>query len=131
MRYGIEAEPWEGNGPCMDCEGRSPFWHAVDSLWDAVMGDGRRDPPGTICPVCFTIRAWAKGIEGQWFWSNGPCEFVPLDDLIQARDEGRADVAQRDAQIERVRALCFASPQASKLRALLAAILAALEDPHA
>jgi hypothetical protein len=105
VRFGpVEAEPWEGNGPCMDCEGRSPYWHVPNRLWDAVMGDGERAPGGLICPVCFTIRAWRKAVEGwdgQWWWTpHDPGVYtVPLDDFIYQGEHLHA----AEADIERVR----------------------------
>lgn len=98
IRYGIEAEPWEGNGPCMDCQGRSPYWHALNDVWDAVMANEHSEasgatPGGVICPTCFVIRAWQKGIEGwdaQWWWGPGPAtsiNAIPEADWLRLYDE--------------------------------------------
>jgi hypothetical protein len=94
IRYGIEPEPWEGDGPCQDCEGRSPMWHAPNDLWDSVMGDGERMPGGVICPVCFAIRAWKKGLpKERWYWAVLPMELIPVQDLLDA-------YAQRNEEID-------------------------------
>lgn len=106
IRYGIEPEPWEGNGPCADCEGRSPYWHVPDEIWDAVMGDVSA---GVVCPVCFTIRAWKAGIDGwdrQWWWLPSP-DFlaVPNADFIRAMDEliaTEATLEARNREVERL-----------------------------
>ena len=102
IRFGIEAEPWEGNGPCMDCEGRSPYWHAPSDLWQQVMGtEGDQSyPPGFICPICFVIRAWRKGLFTDpmiwWTWTPTPSGFLPEGDFLNMRDERDAAEKERD-----------------------------------
>ena len=55
------------------------------------MGDGEHTPaPGLICPVCFTIRAWKRGVEGwdsQWNWVLPGTEFAPVTDVVDASQE--------------------------------------------
>jgi|ERR1039458_519599 hypothetical protein len=118
-RFRGESEPWEGNGPCMDCEGRSPYWHAPNDLWQRVMDrEGEfdhHDPPGLICPVCFVIRAWKKDLpefRAWWTWTPIPPDFLPRGDfdwaiarrneVLAERDRLRED---RDWHVEQERAL--------------------------
>ena len=97
----VIPEPWEGNGPCCDCGGRSPSWMAPNELWDAVMGSEAFErlgvfPTGVICPVCFAQRAWTRGVADDghaWVVALEPIRMVPASDVIRAYDERNAALA--------------------------------------
>ncbi len=98
----ITPEPWEGNGPCMDCGGRSPYWHAPNDLWQDVMsrpGSDPHDPGGLICPVCFIARHYAKHPDEEKVWwtlTPIPAEFLPRGDFDWAIDRRNAVLVERD-----------------------------------
>jgi len=111
VRFGpLKAEPWEGNGPCDDCAGRSPYWHAPDDLWQKVMsepGKDPHDPGGVICPVCFVIRAWKKELPefaSWWTWTPIPTGFLPEGDFHWAIDRRDEALEERDALASRLSA---------------------------
>lgn len=89
----------EARDKCMDCGGFSPYWHAANDLWARVMGDGKPDPVGTICPTCFAVRADAKNLpesELRWIWSPEPLRMVPDSEVLDAYERRRAAEARID-----------------------------------
>lgn len=51
----------------MDCGrtyGLMGWWRASDELWRAVTG--RMDGSGLLCPDCFGMAAYLRGIELRW-----------------------------------------------------------------
>lgn len=64
---GTSNEPWEGNGPCADCGGRSICWRAPDDLWEIVAAN-----VPFLCPVCFVARCWARTDLGYTTWRLVP-----------------------------------------------------------
>lgn len=132
VRFGpIPAEQWEGNGPCQDCGGRSPYWKAPDDLWWQVMSppgsQPSASPPGTICPVCFTIRGWKKGLFVDpmtwWTWTPIPPGFLPEGDVWLAWErEARAEQRLAEA-VELLRGVRpSVHPSFAAIRAFLASL---------
>lgn len=70
--------------PCDGCGGSTRYWHAVNRLWNFVMGgpEAKGDPGGVLCPNCFIDRAAATGRGRRWVLTDmDPDAAAPAPDL--------------------------------------------------